>query len=144
MMCEGKMDIGVGSFVFSQGIISAGPYLRNLDGFREPLHARLYSSLKKTIPVLLLGLVRVIMVKGVEYPVRTSFHFYGRPSLSRITHRNTLPNTEYTGTSSSPWDSCRSSVRCSLIFGDGFGPETRLLSFWPVRRYSDEILGDAC
>lgn len=72
MGSEGKMDIGVGSFVFSQGIISAGPYLRNLNGFRDPLHIRLYGPLKKTVPVLLLGIIRVVMVKGVEYPVSSS------------------------------------------------------------------------
>lgn len=57
-----KMDVGVGSFVFSQGVASSAS--------RAPS-----SSFRRTItrcaPVVALGMIRVIMVKGVDYPVRS-------------------------------------------------------------------------
>ncbi|ORY26719.1 GWT1-domain-containing protein [Naematelia encephala] len=57
------MDIGVGSFVFSLGLVS----VRN---FTSPhsLSSRLVKATAKASPVLALGIVRVLMVKGTEYP----------------------------------------------------------------------------
>ena len=66
------MDLGVGSFVFSQGIVSAIPILRSLDRqeyLRPPLMWEITSVLKESTIVLLLGLVRVVLVKGTQYPV---------------------------------------------------------------------------
>jgi phosphatidylinositol glycan class W len=65
------MDIGVGSFVFAVGITNASEYLRNPNGFPLKFHWRVVKSFRKSIPVLILGAIRVIMVKGVEYPVRS-------------------------------------------------------------------------
>jgi phosphatidylinositol glycan class W len=62
-----KMDVGVGSFVFSLGIIST----RNFTSERQSGNSILRSA-RKAIPILALGMVRVIMVKGVEYPVRSA------------------------------------------------------------------------
>ncbi len=65
------MDLGVGSFVFSLGIISAGPLLPSLTSARDRFRSSrslLLSNLKKALPLIALGLVRVIMVKGVDYP----------------------------------------------------------------------------
>ena len=64
-----KMDIGVGSFVFSQGIVSAIPLVKNPAHLREPLLPKFTMVLRKCLPVLLLGLFRTVSVKGTEYPV---------------------------------------------------------------------------
>lgn len=61
------MDLGVGSFVFSLGIVSALPLLRGQ--VRSSLVASVWDSIKKSAGVLALGIVRVLMVKGVDYPV---------------------------------------------------------------------------
>ena len=66
------MDMGVGAFVFSQGIVSAIPVIQLVKSpadLRPPLRLEVFSVLQKSLPVLLLGLVRVVLVKGTEYPV---------------------------------------------------------------------------
>lgn len=62
------MDLGVGSFVFSLGLVSALPLLRRTDS--NPYLSTIWRSFKKCLPLVGLGLVRVVMVKGVDYPVR--------------------------------------------------------------------------
>ncbi|PWN90677.1 GWT1-domain-containing protein [Acaromyces ingoldii] len=62
------MDLGVGSFVFSLGIVSALPLLRSPRHRFQPMRAQLLRDARKTLPLFLLGAIRVIMVKGVEYP----------------------------------------------------------------------------
>ena len=62
------MDMGVGSFVFSLGIISALPFLKSPRNRFRPLRQQIVSDIRKSLPLLALGSVRVIMVKGVEYP----------------------------------------------------------------------------
>ncbi|GAA5944193.1 glucosaminyl-phosphotidylinositol O-acyltransferase [Sporobolomyces koalae] len=64
------MDLGVGSFVFSLGVVSALPLLRQ-NGTR-PYLPTILSSIKKSLPILALGMIRVVMVKGVEYPEHVS------------------------------------------------------------------------
>lgn len=66
------MDIGVGSFVFSQGVVSAIPLLKNPAYLTHPFLPKLISTLKKTSPLLILGLIRVVAVKGTEYPEHES------------------------------------------------------------------------
>jgi phosphatidylinositol glycan class W len=66
-----QMDIGVGSFVFSLGLTSAAPFLR-ADSPTTTVLSTVLSGLRKSIPVWILGVVRVLMVKGVEYPVSYS------------------------------------------------------------------------
>lgn len=67
------MDVGVGSFVLSLGIISARPFLRVPSAINPSLNPKtstmLVKSIKKSVPTLLLGLVRVAMVKAADYPV---------------------------------------------------------------------------
>ncbi|KAJ7581511.1 GWT1-domain-containing protein [Mycena floridula] len=70
------MDIGVGSFVFSQGVVSAIPFLKNPKHLVSPLTPKLYSTIRKVFPVLLLGFVRVAVVKATGYPEHESE--YGR------------------------------------------------------------------
>ena len=69
------MDLGVGSFVFSQGIVSAIPLVKNPVHLKEPLLPKVAIVLRKCSPVLMLGLLRTISVKGTEYPVSLAFLF---------------------------------------------------------------------
>ncbi|KAM0751674.1 GWT1-domain-containing protein [Meredithblackwellia eburnea MCA 4105] len=60
------MDLGVGSFVFGAGMVAALPLLRDLE--RPPLRSLVTASIKRSAGVIALGLVRLALVKGVEYP----------------------------------------------------------------------------
>ena len=63
------MDMGVGSFVFSAGVVSVRPILKGkIAGDKETLLQRLTVSLRHSIPLIILGLVRLYSVKGLEYP----------------------------------------------------------------------------
>ncbi|GAA5909839.1 hypothetical protein JCM8208_000965 [Rhodotorula glutinis] len=69
------MDLGVGAFVFSLGLVAALPFLRQASLPRTASTSTLASYLtslartaRKTAPLVVLGLVRVVMVKGVDYP----------------------------------------------------------------------------
>ena len=64
-----QMDIGVGSFVFSQGVVSAIPIVKNPSYLNAPVPQKVLSIAKKCLPLLLLGVVRVITVKAAGYPV---------------------------------------------------------------------------
>jgi len=80
------MDMGVGSFVFSLGLISAGPHLRRsiiqaIQQRRQITHAsspshslakQLTQDLRRSLPILVLGIVRVLLVKSTEYPEHVS------------------------------------------------------------------------
>ncbi|BGP22465.1 phosphatidylinositol glycan, class W [Rhodotorula toruloides] len=67
------MDLGVGSFVFSLGLVSALPLLRSYSS-PSSAHTRcsyfssVFRSIRKCLPLVVLGMVRVVMVKGVDYP----------------------------------------------------------------------------
>jgi phosphatidylinositol glycan class W len=62
------MDIGVGSFVFAAGLVAARPILKErLEGRTIPLSTRLYRSIRHSLPLLLLGLIRLWSVKGLDY-----------------------------------------------------------------------------
>ncbi|KAF9452132.1 hypothetical protein P691DRAFT_697911 [Macrolepiota fuliginosa MF-IS2] len=62
------MDLGVGSFVFSQGLVSAIPFISQPSYLLEPITAKLIKTVRKSIPILVLGLIRVLLVKGTDYP----------------------------------------------------------------------------
>jgi phosphatidylinositol glycan class W len=79
-----KMDLGVGSFVFSQGIVSAIPLLKNPTYVNAPLKPKLFSVTRKALPIILLGLVRVLLVKGTEYPVRKDIIYSKPPKLTSV------------------------------------------------------------
>ncbi|KAG8890105.1 Glucosaminyl phosphatidylinositol (GlcN-PI) nositol acylation protein, partial [Tulasnella sp. 403] len=67
------MDLGVGSFVFSQGLVSAIPFLKTPPtGMTTTALKRVLSATRKVLPVLALGLIRVVLVKGTEYPEHVS------------------------------------------------------------------------
>ena len=67
------MDVGVGSFVFSAGVVAARPVLKQvLSGQETKLITRLWQSLRHSAPLLLLGFVRLLSVKGVDYAEHVS------------------------------------------------------------------------
>ena len=62
------MDMGVGSFVFSAGVVAARPILKaQQNGTSMSLQSRLFASIRHTLPLLGLGLVRLYSVKGLDY-----------------------------------------------------------------------------
>ena len=62
------MDVGVGSFVFSAGVVAARPVLKErAEGRTQPLLQRLWHSMRHSLPLLVLGVVRLISVKGLDY-----------------------------------------------------------------------------
>ncbi|KAE8150900.1 GPI-anchored wall transfer protein 1 [Aspergillus avenaceus] len=63
------MDLGVGSFVFSGGVVSARSVLkgRNNRSQKTPFWQRLAASTRHSIPLLVLGLIRLYSVKGLDY-----------------------------------------------------------------------------
>lgn len=61
------MDLGVGSFVFSMGLISARSYLGQLFESKFSYSRTIIKSFKNSIPIFILGFVRLISVKSVDY-----------------------------------------------------------------------------
>lgn len=62
------MDLGVGSFVFSAGTVSARPVLRErLSRSTPSIVAKLRNALRHAAPLLVLGLIRLYSVKGLDY-----------------------------------------------------------------------------
>ena len=62
------MDLGVGSFIFAQGVASALPLIKDTDHLSKRIGPKIWASLRKTSPLLLLALVRLVLVKGTDYP----------------------------------------------------------------------------
>lgn len=69
------MDLGVGSFVFSSGIVAARPFLKKPENRFKSLKGQLFKAVKQASPLLLLGFIRLIMVKGVDYQVILNLMF---------------------------------------------------------------------
>lgn len=65
------MDMGVGSFVYSGGLVAARPVLKELGGggggSRTPLAQRMFWSVRHSLPLVALGVVRLLSVKGLDY-----------------------------------------------------------------------------
>lgn len=63
------MDLGVGSFVFSGGVVSARSIAKGRvsKNAQPPLLKRLASSLRHSIPLFVIGLIRLYSVKGLDY-----------------------------------------------------------------------------
>jgi len=62
------MDLGVGSFVFSAGVVAARPILKqHLQGRSQGLLARLKTAARHALPLFVLGLIRLYSVKGLDY-----------------------------------------------------------------------------
>lgn len=77
------MDMGVGSFVFSAGIVAARPVLKErFTGHKHSVGTRIFTSMKHSLPLFVLGFVRLYSVKGLdfaehitEYGVHWNFFF---------------------------------------------------------------------
>lgn len=70
-----KMDLGVGSFVYSGGLVSARTLLKNQYLTKtESLSSRITKSLRSSVALLVIGFIRMILTKGIDYQV-------GIPSL---------------------------------------------------------------
>ncbi|KAH9811652.1 GWT1-domain-containing protein [Melampsora americana] len=61
------MDLGVGSFVFSLGIVGALPVLKGALT-QQSFWVEVWNGARKMVPLVLLGVIRTILVKGVDYP----------------------------------------------------------------------------
>jgi phosphatidylinositol glycan class W len=61
------MDMGVGSFVFTNGVVSVRSSLKSATGKLPPLSKRLKASMRHSFPLLVLGVIRLISVKGLDY-----------------------------------------------------------------------------
>jgi glucosaminylphosphatidylinositol acyltransferase len=64
------MDMGVGSFVFSAGVVAARPILKDRavgSAKRMSAWKKLAVSFRHAIPLLVLGLIRLYSVKGLDY-----------------------------------------------------------------------------
>ena len=62
------MDVGVGSFVFSAGLVSARPILRaRYADKKSSFGSQLKSAFRSSLPLLVLGFVRLYSVKGLQY-----------------------------------------------------------------------------
>ena len=59
------MDLGVGSFVFSSGLVSFG-VLKKMK--QIPITERFVKAGRQALTLLILGIVRLILTKGTEYP----------------------------------------------------------------------------
>ncbi|KAI0265345.1 GWT1-domain-containing protein [Gloeopeniophorella convolvens] len=66
------MDLGVGAFVFAQGVGSARALVHDASYARRPLAPKLAHAARRSAPVLALGLARVLLVKGTQYPEHVS------------------------------------------------------------------------
>lgn len=66
------MDMGVGSFVFTAGVVSVRSALKEETGKAPPLSRRLLTSIRHSIPLLVLGTIRLISVKGLDYAEHVS------------------------------------------------------------------------
>lgn len=73
------MDVGVGAFVFSAGVVAARPVLKeraaHSGGDRAlstTLPRRLATSCRHSLPLLVLGVVRLLSVKGLDYAEHVS------------------------------------------------------------------------
>lgn len=91
-----QMDLGVGSFVFSSGVVSARSVLRELHTFelaqahnleftRLSVGQRLSAAFRSSLPLLILGFIRLASVKGTGYavfsPLKSLCVLIPRPSL---------------------------------------------------------------
>lgn len=78
------MDLGVGAFVFSAGVVAARPILKERALSQEQqqghasttqrhlLYRRLVHSVRHSLPLLVLGVIRLLSVKGLDYAEHVS------------------------------------------------------------------------
>ena len=68
------MDVGVGSFVFAAGLASSKSFSQNHpdSALSRSLPERFIQSIKQSLPLLILGVVRLISVKNLDYAEHVS------------------------------------------------------------------------
>lgn len=67
------MDMGVGSFVFSAGLVSARPVLKaRAAEARSSVGASMTAAVRHSLPLMTLGLLRLYSVKGLDYAEHVS------------------------------------------------------------------------
>ncbi|KAL8934719.1 MAG: hypothetical protein Q9211_005079 [Gyalolechia sp. 1 TL-2023] len=67
------MDMGVGSFVFSAGLVSARPVVKaRAAGETSGVSASLTAAIRHSLPLIALGLIRLYSVKGFDYAEHVS------------------------------------------------------------------------
>ena len=67
------MDLGVGSFVFSAGLVSARPIIKGqLAGEKTSIVRQLKAAVRSCTPLFILGFVRLYVVKKVDYAEHVS------------------------------------------------------------------------
>ena len=86
------MDLGVGSFVFSSGLVSSRQ--RDISPIKQ-----IFTALRSSAAILILGIVRTLLTKNLEYQVHTY-------NLDTADGRNMSLNTVFIGISLLPWDFC--------------------------------------
>jgi phosphatidylinositol glycan class W len=63
------MDVGVGSFVFSSGVVASRAYLTKQP---QPMLKTMLASIRSALPILVLGFTRLLLTKGVNYQEHNS------------------------------------------------------------------------
>ena len=63
------MGFGVGFFVFSQGIVSATQLIKGPAYLTSPILSKFTHVIRKSLPIIVLGLICVILVEGTDYSV---------------------------------------------------------------------------
>lgn len=66
------MDMGVGSFVFAAGIVAARQLLKEEITGTPSFNDRMKTALRHSVPLLILGLIRLWSVKGLDYAEHVS------------------------------------------------------------------------
>ena len=66
------MDLGVGSFVFAAGIVAARQQLKEQKTGSPSIVARLQHAIRHSLPLVVLGLIRLYSVKGLDYAEHVS------------------------------------------------------------------------
>lgn len=64
-----KMDAGVGSFVFSSGVVAARAYITNNN---QSIPKQMLKSIRSAFPILVLGFARLWLTKSVNYQEHNS------------------------------------------------------------------------
>jgi phosphatidylinositol glycan class W len=82
------MDLGVGSFVFAQGLVAAIPLIKDPNYVPAATIPKIVKATKKVLPLLALGLARVLFVKGTAYPVSKQFGSFGYLEANGLIRRN--------------------------------------------------------
>ena len=62
--------------MFSQGIVSAIQLIKDPAYLTSPVVSKFMRVTRKSLPIIVLGLIRVILVKGTDYPVIRTFNVY--------------------------------------------------------------------